>query len=273
VKGPRADVEVPVRLLEDEAARDTDWGVQLLRAAEPTRVMAGRKQRVLLALGRPASHRVPFLLRPAILVAVLGCAAIASAAFGHWTAWIEKAYRHVAPAQDQALAPKRAQQGPARVALLPRASGASDASSRPPSSIAGAGVGSVGSADMELDLGAGGGQDPREKHGASTGLARPKRALVARAGEDTSAVSQAMRALRVEGDPVGARSLAIRYLGEHPGGALAEEALAIAIEAATVHHDPDAGDLGARYIRLYPSGPFRDRAMKARALSSRGSSP
>ena len=63
-------------------------------------------------------------------------------------------------------------------------------------------------------------------------------------GEDTSAVSAAMRALRVERNPVRARALLARYLGEHPNGSLAEEALAMSIEAAVAHHDADVDGAG-----------------------------
>ena len=54
-----------------------------------------------------------------------------------------------------------------------------------------------------------------------------------------------------------ARALLARYLGRHPNGALAEEALALSIEAAVAHHDADAAALGARYLQRYPAGPFR----------------
>lgn len=72
-----------------------------------------------------------------------------------------------------------------------------------------------------------------------------------------------MRALRVDHDPARARGLLATYLQRHPNGALAEEALALTIEAAVAHHDGDAAALGARYLRRYPAGPFRALAEQA----------
>jgi hypothetical protein len=83
------------------------------------------------------------------------------------------------------------------------------------------------------------------------------------ASEDASAVAAAMRALRVEKDPARARALLARYLGEHPNGALAEEALAMTIEAALAHRDTDVSVLAARYLRLYPLGSFAALARDA----------
>jgi outer membrane protein assembly factor BamD (BamD/ComL family) len=92
------------------------------------------------------------------------------------------------------------------------------------------------------------------------------RAVVApAAGEDATAVSAAMRALRVEHNSVRARSLLLRYLAEHPNGNLAEEALALSIEAALAHHDTDAAALARRYLRLYPQGAFAGLAQRADA--------
>jgi hypothetical protein len=74
--------------------------------------------------------------------------------------------------------------------------------------------------------------------------------------DDTTPVLQAMRALRVEGNPARARVLLSRYLDRSPRGTLAEEALAMSIEAATAHRDDDASAMARRYLRLYPAGHF-----------------
>jgi outer membrane protein assembly factor BamD (BamD/ComL family) len=75
-----------------------------------------------------------------------------------------------------------------------------------------------------------------------------------------------MRALRRDHNPARARALLESYLGEHPSGALAEEALAMSIEAALARQDvADAHRLAARYVRLYPTGPFH--VMATRTLS------
>ncbi len=76
------------------------------------------------------------------------------------------------------------------------------------------------------------------------------------APDDTTPVLEAMRALRVEGNPARARRLLAGYLDHHPNGSLAEEALAMSIEAAVAHEDADAPVLARRYMRRYPSGHF-----------------
>ena len=52
------------------------------------------------------------------------------------------------------------------------------------------------------------------------------------AGEDPSQVAEAVRALRKQGDPARAQALLDQYLKANPHGALAEDALALSIEAA-----------------------------------------
>jgi len=76
------------------------------------------------------------------------------------------------------------------------------------------------------------------------------------ASDDTRPVLEAMRALRVEGNPARARRLLASYLDRHPNGSLAEEALAMSIEAAVAHEDDDAALLARRYVRRYPAGHF-----------------
>src|SRR5207244_3366230 len=86
---------------------------------------------------------------------------------------------------------------------------------------------------------------PRSRQMASAGMMGPKPAPGA--SEDTSAVSAAMRALRVERDPAHARRLLAKYLSQYPKGSLAEEALAMTIEAAIAERDPDVAGVAARY--------------------------
>ena len=80
----------------------------------------------------------------------------------------------------------------------------------------------------------------------------------------------AMRALRVERSPLRARALLTAYLERHPKGELSEEALVMLIEAAVGNHDSDAQALAARYLRLYPRGPFRGMVERMLATTSKG---
>jgi hypothetical protein len=86
-----------------------------------------------------------------------------------------------------------------------------------------------------------------------------------RAGEDPSQVAEAVRALRKQGDAARAQALLDQYLRANPHGALAEDALALSIEAAAARKDPRAADYARRYLARYPNGRFR--SMAERALS------
>jgi outer membrane biosynthesis protein TonB len=85
------------------------------------------------------------------------------------------------------------------------------------------------------------------------------------AGEDPTRVAEAVKALRKQGDPARAQQLLSQYLRENPRGALAEDALALSIEAAAARKDPRAADYARRYLARYPNGRFR--AVAERALS------
>jgi hypothetical protein len=244
-----ADGRGPSRLVEDVDAEGGDgvWAVNLLRSATPHRVPAGRKQRVKLNLGHSAPNPAPRFLRPAIVGGILiGCGAFASAALGHWPGWIARAYdRWVTPAPPAEVAPAAASSRhlhAERTAEAPRptAPALELAAAEPPPALAPLAAPAPAREPS-----------PARAHHAPVSAA---------AGEDPSAVLEAMRALRLDHDPVRARVLLGRYLERHPGGALAEEALAMSIEAAVAHHDPDAAALGARYLRLYPNGPFHTLA-------------
>jgi hypothetical protein len=86
-----------------------------------------------------------------------------------------------------------------------------------------------------------------------------------RAGEDPTQVAEAVRALRKQGDAARAQALLDQYLKSNPRGALAEDALALSIEAAAARKDPRAAEYARRYLARYPSGRFR--AMAERVLA------
>jgi outer membrane protein assembly factor BamD (BamD/ComL family) len=91
--------------------------------------------------------------------------------------------------------------------------------------------------------------------------------------DDPTDVLEAIRALRSGHDAPRAATLLSRYLRDHPRGLVAEDALALSIEAADAMHDVrGASEFAARYLRLYPSGRFHVLASEAaqRTSSSTG---
>jgi hypothetical protein len=241
---------------EDDPARLADdpgldpWIGDLLRSTDPYAAPPGRKQRVLLGFGRRTARRAPRLLRPAIVLGILvGCGAFASAALGPWRGWIGRAYERLVPRAAPAATPIAS-------TSRPRIHGAAApilALVTPPEPVAVSPVAPPPAPIVIRESAAA----PRARHLA------PPAATAPQAETESQVVLQAMRALRLEKNPVRARALLAKYLERNPSGALAEEALALSIEAAVAHHDPDAAALGARYLRRYPSGPFRALALDA----------
>jgi hypothetical protein len=83
--------------------------------------------------------------------------------------------------------------------------------------------------------------------------------------EDPSLVVSAIRALRQDHDPERASRLLAGYLRTYPRGALAEEAVALSIEAADARRSPAATDFAERYLKEYPNGRFRQTAARVLA--------
>jgi hypothetical protein len=241
----------PERLLQDAGGRpDGDESpslrgraIELLQSLDDFQVPIGGKQRLLLRLGQGWRGRRLAWLRPIVVGAFLigiGGGAIASAALTDWPVWIVRSYRKLmsTSAGSPALPPaseRRTGSKPARTDLGPVA--AEPALAPPVPAPARRATAEVHSRRPAAD-------------------APPNDALL---------VVDATRALRVERDPRRARALASRYLERQPTGALADEALAICIEAAIDHHDPDTAALSARYLAQFPRGSFRGLAERALA--------
>ncbi|HLK89953.1 MAG TPA: hypothetical protein VKZ18_08665 [Polyangia bacterium] len=83
--------------------------------------------------------------------------------------------------------------------------------------------------------------------------------------EDPSLVVSAIQALRQDQDPVRAGRLLAAYLRTQPHGALAEEAVALSIEAADARHSAAAVGFAQRYLKDYPHGRFRSTAERVLA--------
>ncbi|MES1166229.1 MAG: hypothetical protein ABUR63_10750 [Verrucomicrobiota bacterium] len=223
------------------------WALDLVQSADPVSVPITLKQRTLLSLGngRPP-HAGNRWLRPIVVCAVLlSGSAIASAAFTGWPADLVRVCRELVAGPPPA-------RGAVRVAgtHVPRVA--------PPAARAEAAAEPTDVAGAEA-------APPLTRQAIGDGRRRAKLRLPP--AEDPAVVVAATRALRVDRDPRRARLLARQYLPQQPRGALAEEALAIEVEAALDHDDDDATAEALRYLSLYPHGAFR--AVAERALSAR----
>jgi hypothetical protein len=81
---------------------------------------------------------------------------------------------------------------------------------------------------------------------------------------DAFLVIAAIQTLRHDGNATKADSLLVRYLQLHPNGALAEEALALRIEALAHDDDARAATIASRYLEQFPRGRYAEAARRAR---------
>lgn len=203
--------------------------VLLLRAAEPYRMSPAVKQRVRIKLlAAPiAPQRLQFGRK--LGVGVIVAAAAASAAWGT-RAYLEHQHsRAVVITPNVAIAESRRELVPHRTAADALAPAATDLNPA-----------------------------PAEAAPAVHVPHRPN--LLA----DKSLVYDAMRALRREGAPARAAQLLDEYLARFPGGAMGEEALALAIEAHQALQDGKAPAYANRYLAKYPDGRFTASALRVR---------
>jgi len=217
----------------------------LIRASEPVVVTPARKQRVLnRVLMRETTRRRARsrLLRPVFVLGVISLAgATAAATIGRRALIERRAQTNARPVDPVALAAR-----PRHVRPKPVVPAAADET-----------------ADQLLDepeVAAPSRPTPRT-------LRRPahvaSRARAAHSSEDPSRVFDAIQALRTDRDPARASRLLAEYLARYPHGALAEEAVALSIEAAAARHSPSAATFAERYLREYPRGRFRHTAEQA----------
>jgi hypothetical protein len=238
------------RLRDTRPARGTAEAelVAAVAAVEPVATPPVRAQRILAAVMARAHTRrgrwtAAILLRPVVAAAILvmAGAATAAATVGHeWMArgWHRLTGRTVTAAPP--LVPRRV----ARPRVPPP-----PASATPPAPT------------PEAPL-------PTETAQRPPVVRVSARVRPAR-GEDPSALVEAVRALRSDHDPRRAARLLDAYLRSYPRGALAEEALALQIEAAANLNSPQAAGFAEQYLRLYPNGRFRQSARQALPAQSR----
>jgi hypothetical protein len=219
--------------------------VELIESLDPISFPAARKQRLLLSLGRGSVKQRWTWLRPVVVGAVLlGGGAAASAALTGWPARLMRSLE--TPTSLRSASPSSARPATARAAPMMEPTVIVDA--RPVTAPPAPSPAPVRRSVTE---------------------ARPHRAQAEPLSDDPSLLVGAAHALRVDRDPELARALAKRYLDRQPRGALADEALAISIEAAIDHHDADAAALSARYLAQFPHGSFRALAERTLALPQR----
>lgn len=101
---------------------------------------------------------------------------------------------------------------------------------------------------------------PPKPHTATAPRSKHSEASAPISASEVARVHEAAKALRGDGDP--ARALRLLESSESVKGPLAEEALALRIEAASSSHDPRAKSLAQSYLSRYPSGRYRDLARR-----------
>jgi hypothetical protein len=228
-----------VNRLRDEAGQGPihDKGIELIRRTPGTPADAELKRRVWAAVkdveprGSRARRWLPVRsFAVAGVVLLLGGSAAAMIGYGrHWV-WTQAAAPAAAP---PAVAPRVA--SPAARAADPMPASPVEAPAPIPSAR------------------------PRPIHVAPHRVIELTPAAAATA--ERTQVLDAMVALRRDHDAARAGRLLDRYLTTHPHGTIREEALALAIEAATARSDGAAAHrLAASYLDAYPSGRFRDFA-------------
>ncbi len=287
----------PPRLIDGPApapGSPEELVVAFMRTAKPYQTPPGRRQRLHAALagGRRARRRpVRSLLKPALALGLLVCAAATvSAHLLEWPRWLADrlpgreapAGRTTASSRAPAvpttgavsvLPPPPAEAAAPEAAptpqLVPARSAPAAASRRTQAGVAKA---SRSNATTAANAAKDAAPPAIAEAAAPASPPPPDAAKAARRDtteEDAALALAALTALRRDHDPARARAMVDAYLRAHPDGSMAEEALAIAIEAAAAHHDADAKALAARYLSLYPSGMFRALARKTLHPDSR----
>ena len=250
VRGQEEQDEKETRGRRDHEALRRSW--------LPPGLRRGRRGRAVAATGAPAPTEVEvkqrvrkrlmearvrpqrrLVLAPAIVLLGLGIGTAATATMGvRW--WRGE---HATPAAARPEPPRPAAVAPARLAL--------PAAAPPPVASPAPAVPPEPAASTEP--------------AAPATQTRSKRARSSDGITEAGLLFEATRALRRERDPARAGAVLDDYFRRFPRGTLAEEALAVAIEAASARGDARARSLGRRYLARYPDGHFREVAERALA--------
>jgi len=229
----------------------------LLRAADGHVPSVGSKARVRAALVERRAGGVTFVLRPAVVLMLLLATSAGAMGTSLGRQWLGRGYRRVvAWTAPRASEPARAAQVSEHVGATPALRVAVDATPLPSVEPATA-TSPEASATRRIEL--------RPAHHAAHAAAAP----TDDPEDDPEIVAAAVRALRRDHDAARASALLDAYVRRWPNGALVEEAMALAIEAAQAGA-PDAADgdararaLASRYLQRFPSGRFTETARRA----------
>lgn len=231
----------PLRELDQYQSESERTLAQLFSAAEPYRANPFRKRRINVQLGARA-QRPRRAWQPAALAVLLVAGTSAAAALGH--RWATSPEPESAPVVVQAQSRPQTKQASPKAASL--------ASPEP-----------VAAQEKSEHLTEAPRRQPKAAAAPRNHTSPHQRANVA--SEDPTRVAEALLALRKEGDAKRAQVLLSEYMRKNPSGALSEEALALAIEAAHLRRDPKAQQFARRYLARYPNG--RHTALARRALT------
>jgi len=270
------------RLLEQSDARDpaVARAAKLLAAAPADPPSDAMRRRVLASvvrdhprslgwagrLRRTAETR-RWAARPAILVAVVFATTVAAASFQRaWLphtyqalqrvsrlAWLGEAERRRPVASEEKQAPASSPERQDFALPAPQAPPAILESPRQ-ESIAAVAPGRVAAVGTKR-------RSSRDANVQGSGAAAPSPTpppSESSRGEGAGLVLAAIQTLRRDHDGARAGALLEEYLREHPSGALREEAMALAVEAASARGDHrETQSLAQRYQRTFPNGRFR----------------
>jgi hypothetical protein len=240
---------------EDGARQDPQEQLlrDLVRSAEPFTPSPFAKRSVYHRVTRAGSTRWPRLVRAGALASVLfGGTAMASIAVGTY-AWLRPAPRQSAAPSARPPLPRERQREP-RAAAAPASVASQGSGVTTPLSASGSSPQVAATAARP----AGKPVSVARKHAQRQRVS----SLLPDESEDPAEIMQAVRALRRDHDPLQAQRLLDHYLAIHREGAFTEDALALAIEAASVRQDPAARSYARRYLAQFPSGRFRDLARR-----------
>lgn len=242
------------RLLEStDGGAVADKGRELLRGLAPMSESDEYMSRVRRALGEPATRASWIRRTPVLLAATLvlvGASAAGAVGSGHFRRWIKLSGAPAVTVSLRATVPNAI--APATEATPSVATPSVMPSVATPSVIP----------DSPMPFAEA--QPEERSHGAESSSVPPSVPRGAHARSSTSDVAlihDAAKALRHDGDPERAARL-LDAVGT-TGGPLAEEALALRIEAALAKKDPKAKDLAKDYLARYPQGRYRALALQA----------